>query len=72
LSHRFTLDYLLEAYRIADTGTGFFNAFFDKLAGSNQLRKAILDGASATEIRESWEEDLDNYRRIRANYLIYD
>ncbi|WP_154856331.1 exo-beta-N-acetylmuramidase NamZ family protein [Cyclobacterium xiamenense] len=72
LSHRFTLDYLLEAYRIADTGTGFFNAFFDKLAGSDQLRKAILDGASATEIRESWEEDLDNYRRIRANYLIYD
>ncbi|WP_375582206.1 exo-beta-N-acetylmuramidase NamZ domain-containing protein [Cyclobacterium xiamenense] len=72
LNHRFTLTYLLEAYRIADGRAGFFNAFFDKLAGTDELRKAIVNGVSAADIRESWKEDLENYRRKRANYLIYD
>lgn len=72
LTHQFTLKYLLEAYRIADNGPAFFNNFFDKLAGTDALRKAILNGDNEAEIRESWKEDLEQYRRMRANYLIYE
>ncbi|NHE58674.1 exo-beta-N-acetylmuramidase NamZ family protein [Cyclobacterium plantarum] len=72
LTHRFTLSHLLEAYRIANNGPNFFNNFFDKLAGSDQLRKAILDGKGEATIRESWQEDLKAYNRIRAKYLIYE
>ncbi len=71
LSHQFTLDYLLHAYQKADKGEKFFNDFFDKLAGSDQLRKDILAGKSEDLIRQSWEEDLNNYKRIREKYLIY-
>ncbi len=72
LTHRFTLSHLLEAYRIADSGPNFFNNFFDKLAGTDQLRKAILDGEDEASIRESWAEDLEAYGAKRAKYLIYE
>lgn len=72
LTHEFTLKYLLEAFRIADNGPAFFTSFFDKLAGTDRLRKAILNGDNEAEIRDSWKEDLEQYRRMRANYLIYE
>lgn len=71
LSHRFTLEYLLETYRIADKGEKFFNNFFDKLAGSDQLRKDILAGKSETEIRNTWQGDLEEYLNKREKYLLY-
>jgi uncharacterized protein YbbC (DUF1343 family) len=71
LSHQFTLSYLLDAYRIADKGASFFNAFFDKLAGSDQLRKSIIAGKSEESIRSSWQRKLDAYKTKRKLYLIY-
>jgi uncharacterized protein YbbC (DUF1343 family) len=71
LSHRLTLEHLLEAYRTADKGEKFFNNFFDKLAGSDQLRKDILAGKSETAIRNSWRKDLEEYLEKRDKYLLY-
>ncbi|WP_460513999.1 exo-beta-N-acetylmuramidase NamZ family protein [Cyclobacterium sediminis] len=71
LSHQFTLSYLLDAYRIADKGASFFNAFFDKLAGSDRLRKSIIAGESEESIRSSWQKELDAYKTKRKLYLIY-
>lgn len=71
LSHQFTLSYLLDVYRIADKGASFFNAFFDKLAGSDQLRKSIIAGESEESIRSSWQRELDAYKTKRKLYLIY-
>jgi uncharacterized protein YbbC (DUF1343 family) len=71
LSHRFTLSHLLYAYGKSGKKEKFFNSFFDKLAGSDQLRKDILAGKDESEIRESWQEGLDNYLNIRKKYLIY-
>ncbi|PMB18295.1 hypothetical protein CEN47_24615 [Fischerella thermalis CCMEE 5319] len=48
-----------------------FNAFFDKLAGTDQLRKQLLSGKKASEIRDSWRSDLEQYARIRNKYLLY-
>ncbi|MBI0397823.1 exo-beta-N-acetylmuramidase NamZ family protein [Cyclobacterium marinum] len=71
LSHQFTLSYLLDAYRLADQGDSFFNSFFDKLAGSDRLRKSIIAGESEENIRFSWQKGLDVYKTKRKLYLIY-
>lgn len=51
----------------------FFTApkFMDKLAGTDSLRLAIEAGISDTEIRRSWQQGLNDYRRKRAPYLLY-
>ncbi|GEO22512.1 hypothetical protein CQA01_30460 [Cyclobacterium qasimii] len=72
LSHQFTLSYLLETYKIANKGPAFFNAFFDKLAGSDELRKLIIAGESEENIRSTWKQGLDSYKVKRKQYLIYE
>jgi len=68
---KFTLEYVLDLYaHKPDTGK-FFNNFFDKLAGTDKLRKAIEAGQSEAQIRASWQEDLNKYAEKRKNYLIY-
>ena len=68
------LGYLLTAYkRFADKEKFFSNAsFFDKLAGTDQLRKQVIQGKSETEIRASWQEDLEQFKEVRSRYLLYD
>ena len=46
--------------------------WFDLLAGTDALRLQIIKGLSENEIRESWKNDLNNYKKIRNKYLIYD
>jgi len=71
--HTFTLKYLLDFYRKMPDKSRFFSRpeFFDKLAGTDELRKQIIAGKSETEIRQSWEADLNAYRKMREKYLIY-
>lgn len=71
LTHQFTLKYLLEAYGISGKKEKFFNNFFDKLAGSDQLRKDILAGKTEAEIKASWQEELEAFKNSRQKYLIY-
>lgn len=72
-ANSFNLQYLLTAYRqYSDKEHFFINAnFFDKLAGSDQLRKQLVAGMSEEEIRMSWQEDLENFKSIRKKYLLY-
>ena len=46
-------------------------AFFDKLAGSSQLRLQLEQGQSAAQIRQSWQADLAAFASRRAPYLLY-
>ncbi len=46
-------------------------AFFDKLAGSSQLRQQLEQGQTAAQIRQSWQTDLAAFARQRAPYLLY-
>lgn len=70
---RIDLEPLLAMYRAMGAKADFFlpNNFFDKLAGSGQLRKQILQGLSEAEIRSSWQEGLTQYRMMREKYLLY-
>lgn len=46
-------------------------AFFDKLAGSSQLRQQLEQGQTAAQIRQSWQTDLAAFAKQRAPYLLY-
>ena len=64
--------YWLEtAYSEMGSKDSFFIPFFDKLAGTDQLRKQIIDGLTEDEIRESWQKDLKAFKKIRKKYLLY-
>ncbi len=65
------LFWLLEAYKVLNPSTEFFNNYFNKLAGNSTLRKQITEGKSESEIRESWQPELDKFRKIREKYLLY-
>jgi len=71
LNHQFTLKYLLDAYQKSGKGNAFFTDYFNTLAGTDQLRKMILAGKTASEIEASWQSDLESYKRLRKKYLIY-
>lgn len=47
-------------------------SFFDRLAGTDQLRIMIDGGKSGAEIRASWQEGLAAYREMRTKYVIDD
>jgi uncharacterized protein YbbC (DUF1343 family) len=50
----------------------FFNDYFDKLAGTDKLRKDMLAGKSIDQIRASWQPGLEAFKKIRAKYLLYE
>lgn len=72
-AEKFTLKYLLDFYNKADFKDKFFARpeFFDKLAGTDQLRKQILAGKTEQQIRDSWKEELAAYKEMRKKYLMY-
>ena len=70
---KFTLKYVLDFYHKMPDKTKFFSRadFFDKLAGTDQLRQQIIAGKSEEEIRSSWQNDLTAYKKMRKQYLLY-
>ncbi|MHC1779549.1 MAG: exo-beta-N-acetylmuramidase NamZ domain-containing protein [Bacteroidales bacterium] len=69
---RINLEWLIELYNAYPVKEEFFKeGRFDRLAGTDTLRKQIIEGKSIHEIRESWEPALSNYKEIRKKYLIY-
>jgi len=65
------LTFLLKAYSELHSKTDFFNAFFEKLAGTDHLRQQIIQGKSESEIRQSWQKKLNQFKNMRKQYLIY-
>ncbi len=68
---KLSLSFLLDAYQQIGNKT-FFNSFFEKLAGTSQLREQIVNGMTEAEIRQSWQEDLNIFKQKRAKYLLYE
>ncbi len=69
---RLNLSFLITMYQKSDKNTFFLkNNFFEKLAGTRNLRKQIKSGMSETAIRKSWEPALTEYKQMRKKYLLY-
>jgi uncharacterized protein YbbC (DUF1343 family) len=45
--------------------------FFDRLAGTSELRKQLAAGMSAKEIKATWKPGIDAFVKTRQKYLIY-
>ena len=67
------LYWLVEAYNGLDKEgrQRFFTPFFDKLAGSTELRMQVEEGKTVEEIRASWQTDLEQFKQVRSRYLLY-
>lgn len=77
-SGRLNLGWLMELYKAYPDKARFFDASqskqigsFDKLAGTENLRKQIIAGVSEEEIRRSWEPGLSAFKTLRKPYLLY-
>jgi uncharacterized protein YbbC (DUF1343 family) len=66
------LKWLLKAYSKTTDKTVFFNDFFTKLAGTKKLREQIEAGMTEKEIRKTWQEGLEQFKRMKKKYLIYE
>lgn len=65
------LVWLVDFYKEAPDKTKFFNDFFDKLAGTDQLRKQVIAGKTPADIIISWQPGLKEFKKVREKYLLY-
>lgn len=66
------LEYLIDAYK----GVGmpvdkFFRSFFEKLIGDGNIRTMIAEGKTAAEIKATWADDVEAFKKQRRPYLLY-
>ncbi|HLV13727.1 MAG TPA: DUF1343 domain-containing protein [Xanthomarina sp.] len=73
INNEVSLKWLIKAYNHATDKSKVFNtANFTKHAGTAKLQQQIEAGISEKDIKSTWQKDLENYRKLRANYLIYE
>ena len=65
------LKWLIKAYNTTSDKSKFFNDFFTKLAGTKKLQQQIEAGISEEQIRNSWQNGLNEFKSMRKKYLIY-
>jgi uncharacterized protein YbbC (DUF1343 family) len=68
---RLQLDFLVDAFAKAPYKQNFFNSFFTKLAGTELLQEQIEKGTSAADIAATWENGLEDFKKTREKYLLY-
>lgn len=68
----FDLSYVIDAYHNLDIGQKFFTPFFEKLVGVDYIRKDIMAGKSADEIKTKWANDVEKFKQQREPYLLYE
>lgn len=73
-SYQINISWLKMAYDMLKDSTTFVTnpAFFNRLAGTDELWEQLQNGWSEKEIRASWKKDLEDFKEIRAKYLIYE
>jgi uncharacterized protein YbbC (DUF1343 family) len=67
-----TLKWVISAYENANDKSLVFNkANFTKHAGTDKLQEQIEAGLSESEIKSTWKEGIDAFKKVREKYLIY-
>jgi len=67
----FDLSYIIDAYQNLQMGEKFFTPFFEKLVGVDYIRRDIIAGKSAREIKAKWQQDVIRFKQQRKPYLLY-
>ena len=50
----------------------FIRPFFERLIGTDYVRKMIEQGKDADEIKAMWKEDVEKFKVQRRPYLLYE
>ncbi|NDP27690.1 MAG: DUF1343 domain-containing protein [Flavobacterium sp.] len=70
--NRLEIKWLINAYQTTEDKSKFFDKRkFSIRAGNEKLQQQIEAGLSEQEIRNSWKEGLENFKKMRTKYLIY-
>jgi len=69
ITYAYQIEPLIDVYHAMGKRADFFNAYIKLLAGD--LDDQIKTGMTAKEIRASWEPELEAYKKMRADYLMY-
>ncbi|MBU2920169.1 DUF1343 domain-containing protein [Winogradskyella psychrotolerans] len=68
----FTLKYVIDAFNHAlDKSKVFNTSNFTTHAGTDKLQQQIESGLTEDEIKATWKDDINAYKKMRRNYLIY-
>ena len=68
-----TLKWLIKAYQNSTDKSLLFNTNnFTKHAGTDKLQQQIEAGLTEAEIKATWQEGLETFKKTRSKYLIYD
>ncbi len=65
------LKWIIDAYRNFPYPDSFFLNGFNRIAGNSKLKLQLIKGVSEKEIRKSWINDLQKFKKVREKYLIY-
>ena len=65
------LEYVIDAYNNLNLDDHFFRSFFELLIGNGEVRKMIKKGMSADEIKATWKDDVEKFKKQRKPYLLY-
>lgn len=63
-------DYIWQQTEPTDGG-GYFNNYFNTLAGNSALKQQIINEKGEDQIRETWEPALSEFKKKRKKYLLY-
>ncbi len=64
------LSWLMKACK-ENTTKNFFNKFFTKLAGTTMLQSQLEGEVPQADIKRTWKEGLEKFKKVRAKYLLY-
>ena len=68
-----SLEWLVKAYKNSTNKKAFFKtSSFTKHSGTEKLEQQIKEGLSQTEIKDTWKADIETFKKIRKQYLLYD
>ena len=73
-TYEINLNWIINAKMLLGDTIEFIDqpAFFNRLSGNTVLKGQILSGMTAKEIRATWKPELDNFKKIRQKYLLYE
>ena len=70
--NRLDLSFLMDAYKRTPETEKFFGKTFTIHAGTKKLQQQLEQGLSEQEIRKTWKKDLEDFKKVRERYLIYE
>ena len=69
---KINIQWLIDAYQKTPEGETFFGSTFTIHVGNKMLEEQLKNGVSAKKIRESWQHNINSFKKIREKYLLYE